>query len=255
MRLVIKFGSGILTREDGAALDDTQFEALVAAVAGLRKVGHACIVVSSGAVAAGMMSFGMRTRPVDTPSLQALAAVGQSRLMHFYETYFRVHGINVAQLLLTHGNLETDDHQQRVRNTLERLLEFPDVIPIINENDSVAVEELKFGDNDTLSAHVAAFAGADMLILLTSVDGLRDLSDPDESKIIEEVADIDAVLHLASGERGAFSVGGMASKLRAVKAAVGAGVQTAIANGRQPAQLAAIVAGGGRCTRFLPAAR
>src|SRR5271155_1448442 len=185
------------------------------------------------------MFMGLPERPKDLPSIQACAAIGQSRLMRLYETSFQRHGLHVAQLLLSHQDIDSRTRYQNARNTLERLLRFGNVVPIINENDSVAVEELKFGDNDRLSAEVAILAEADMLILLTSVDGLLDK----KGRLVPVVHDVRKVESLARVEKGRFSVGGMVSKLQAVKIAVEAGVQAAIANGRTPGQIAALVNG------------
>ena len=173
-RILLKFGSGILTRPRANALDDKQFRRLTADVAQLVHGGCECIIVSSGAVAAGMRIVGLKERPLDLTTLQACAAVGQSKLMHLYASMFEKHQLNVAQLLLTHSDLDSRTRHQNAKNTLRRLLECKNVVPVINENDSVAVEELRFGDNDRLSAEVAVLAEAELLIMLTSVDGLMD---------------------------------------------------------------------------------
>ena len=248
--VVIKLGSGVLTHGDRVALHGEQFESIVAAVSGVLRSGYRPVVVSSGAVAAGLMAFKMRSRPEDMATLQACAAVGQARLMHFYESLFRLEKINVAQLLVTYGDFATEGRVENVKRTLDRLLAFPDVVPIVNENDSVSTEELNFGDNDALSAKLAILAGAEKLILFTGVDGLHDFDDPDEDAIIEEVYDVETVMGLASDEKGALSVGGMQTKLLAVKLAVEAGIETVIASGYRPEQLGDLIAGGGRCTRF-----
>jgi glutamate 5-kinase len=249
-RVILKFGSGILTRTDRAEMDEEQLCKLVQAIAELKRRGHQVIVVSSGAVASGLKSMGFRERPQDIVTLQACAAVGQTHLMHTYQSYLRGHGLNVAQLLLTHADLESKERAERVKATLQRLIEASNVVPIINENDSVAVEELRFGDNDKLSARVALLWQADLLILLTSVPGLMDLKDGGGVNIISEVKDVDAVLHLAQEEKGEFSVGGMASKLKAVSEAVNGGVECIIASGRHPEQIADLAEGSGICTRF-----
>ncbi len=245
-RIVVKFGSGILAHPSGFGLDEEQFERLVYAVSGLRSAGHEVLIVSSGAVAAGGMAFGMVRRPEDTATLQACAAVGQTRLMQRYESLFSRHGLLVAQLLLTNEDLQQPTRRENLQNTLQRLLSFKNVVPIINENDSVATEELKVGDNDRLSAGVAQLAQADVLILLTSVDGLLD----SEGRLIEEIADLDNALGHVRDEKGAHSVGGMASKLGSAAAAVKAGVEVVIANGRKPEQLIDVANGGGRGTRL-----
>ncbi len=249
-RVVIKFGSGILTRPDTAALDESQFARLTQAIAILRQEGHEVIVVSSGAVAAGLHVLGLAARPTETAMLQACAAVGQTRLMHKYETLLGACGLHVGQLLLTHADLQHPERRTNLENTLRSLLERGNLVPVINENDSVATEELKFGDNDALSASVAVLARADLLLLLTSVDGLMP---PGGEEIVTVVNDVREVLNFARDEKGQFSVGGMASKLRAVETAVRAGIETVIANGRRAEQIPALVAGGGVGTRFAAA--
>lgn len=248
-RIVLKLGTGLLTEPEGAALDVDQFERLCAEIAGLVADGAECLVVSSGAVGAGMMVLGLTERSADMPTKQACAAIGQSRLMRQYETCFATHGLAVAQLLLTHGDLDSRARYANARNTLNRLLEHRGVMPIINENDSVAIEELRFGDNDRLSAEVAILAGADLLIILTSAEGLTRDGDG-RSEPIPLVDNVDEVMHLASEQRGRLSTGGMGSKLQAVKLAVEAGIPTVIANGRTPGLIARIVAGEAIGTRF-----
>lgn len=252
VKVVIKIGTGVLTRGEGVTLHHAMIARLTQSIADLNAAGHSCIVVSSGAVGAGLMTFGLQSRPEDTGMLQACAAAGQARLMHIYESHFSHFDLKVAQLLLTDQDLTDPHRRENIKTTLDRLLDFPRVIPIINENDSVAVFELKVGDNDILSSHVARLIGADLLILLTSVPGLRrpETTDPDD--IVERVENIDEVLSFASGESGRLSVGGMQSKLRAVKAAVTGGVETVIASGLNPEQLIDLVGGKGRGTRFLP---
>lgn len=246
-RIVLKFGSGILTSEKSARLDLKQISRLTAEVAALIQRGHQCITVTSGAVAAGMGALSLKERPLDLATAQASAAVGQSKLMRAYETAFARYKLNVAQLLLTHSDLDSRIRRANAKNTIERLLATCNVVPIINENDSVAVEELKFGDNDRLSAEVAMLAAADLLLILTQVDGLMD----QKGNVIRRVRDIDRVKALATEGRGRFAVGGMISKLEAVKMAVEAGIPTAIINGRQPERIAAVVAGEQAGTRFI----
>lgn len=246
MRIVLKFGSGILATRSGSTLDAGQFARLSAEVAGLVAGGHECVLVSSGAVAAGLSSLGLKERPDDLSARQACAAVGQSKLMALYANEFGKHGLTVGQLLLTHGDLDSRSRHANVRATLTRLLECGNVVPVINENDSVATEELRFGDNDRLSAEVAVLADADALVLLTSVEGLLD----PKGERIPEVRDVDAVTKFARQEKGRLSVGGMVSKLQAVKLAVDAGITTWIASGRRKGQVPAIVAGRAVGTRF-----
>jgi len=171
--------------------------------------------------------------------------------MHAYENLFRSFDVSVAQILLTAADLEIDEHRQRVTDLLERLIAEPKIVPIINENDSVAVEELSVGDNDMLSARVASLLGARLLVLLTSVDGLLP---PGGDEIVREVEEVGEVLSFANEGKGRFAIGGMESKLQAVKWAVDEGVETVIANGRRPDRLAEIVAGAGFATRFRPSA-
>ncbi len=248
-RLVVKLGTGLLTSERGNTLDDAQFQRLSTEIAALVARGHECLVVTSGAVGAGLMVLNLRERPADTPTIQACAAIGQSRLMHVYETHFAAHGLAVAQLLLTHQDLDSRIRYANAQNTLDRLLEHRGIVPIINENDSVAVEELRFGDNDRLSAEVAILARADLLIVLTSAEGLTSTGDA-TSAPIPLVEDVDEVLHLASGEKGRLSTGGMSTKLQAVKRAVDAGIPAVIANGRTPGLLERIARGEQVGTRF-----
>ena len=247
LRIVLKFGSGILANAKGSGLDEKQFKRLTGEVAALNQKGHQCVLVSSGAVAAGLGVLGLKARPEGLAERQACAAVGQSKLMESYTRHFAVHHLNVAQLLLTHSDLDSRTRLHNARNTLEHLLSRR-VVPIINENDSVAVEELKFGDNDRLSAEVALLAHADILILLTSVDGLLDAN----GQTIRMVDNVDDVSGFAREEKGKFSVGGMSSKLQAVKQAVEGGILTHIASGRKSGQIPAIIAGKPAGTKFNP---
>jgi glutamate 5-kinase len=246
-RIVIKFGTGILTKSSGNALNPKRLRRLTDEVAEVVRAGHQCLLVSSGAVGAGLMLMGLPERPKDLPSIQACAAIGQSRLMRLYETLFQRHGLHVAQLLLSHQDIDSRTRYQNARNTLERLLRFQNVVPIINENDSVAVEELRFGDNDSLSAEVAILARADLLLILTSVEGLLD----QQKKLISKVTDIDAVMHLASEEIGTYSTGGMVTKLQAAKVVLQAGIPGVIASGLVPGVISAVIAGKPAGTQFL----
>ena len=250
-RIVLKFGSGILTRTNARGLDPKQFARISAQVATLIHDRHQCVIVTSGAVAAGTSFLSLTERPTDLATAQASAAVGQSKLMRAWETAFARYKLNVAQLLLTYSDLDSYVRRANAGNTLERLLVAQDVVPIINENDSVATEELSFGDNDRLSAEVATLAGADLLIILTQVDGLLD----ENGQVIPMVRDVDKVKGFANGNKGRFSRGGMISKLEAVKMAVDAGITTVIMNGWHPDRIAAVIAGEKVGTRFLPKRR
>jgi glutamate 5-kinase len=238
-RILLKFGSGILTRPRANALDEKQFYRLTADVAQLIRARCECIIVSSGAVAAGMRVVRLKERPLDLTTGQACAAVGQSKLMHLYASMFAKHRLNVAQLLLTHSDLDSRTRHENAKNTLRRLLECKNVVPVINENDSVAVEELRFGDNDRLSAEVAVLAEAELLIMLTSVDGLMDHA----GKRIPIVTDVADAARYVRREKSKLSVGGMVTKLEAVKLATAAGIPAVIANGRRAGIIPGIASG------------
>ncbi len=249
-RVVIKIGTGVLTRSATGEIHHAMIARLTQAIADLNSDGHQCVIVTSGAVGAGMSTFGLKERPTETDMLQACAAAGQARLMHLYESQFGNHGLKIAQLLVTHDDLEDDRRSSNVLATVNAILPHRNVIPIVNENDSVSVYELKVGDNDVLSSILAELIEADILILLTSVEGLL----APDGTMISDVDDIDSVLGFARDEKGNLSVGGMASKLRAVQSSVAAGIETVIASGLNPEQLSELVSGQGKGTRFRPAA-
>jgi glutamate 5-kinase len=238
-RIVLKFGSGILSTQRGIGLSRPQIARLAREVGALVRAGHECVIVSSGAVAAGLATLGLEARPKQLAAKQACAAVGQSQLMHVYASAFARQGLAVAQLLLTHNDLDSRTRHDNARNTLVHLLSRGNVIPIINENDSVAVEELNFGDNDRLSAEVAILVKADLLVILTSVGGLLDAT----GKVVPLVRDFDQISHLVRDDKGRLSTGGMVTKLQAAQLAVKAGIPVAIASGRQAGLLYAIAAG------------
>ncbi|MBU6301111.1 MAG: glutamate 5-kinase [Verrucomicrobia bacterium] len=254
-RVVIKVGTGVLTRQVTAELDHAVLSRLIQAVSDVVREGHQVLMVTSGAVGAGLHAFDLLRRPGDTGMLQACAAVGQARLMQIYDSGFRQYQLKVAQLLLTNEDFEVDKRRENVRNTIDHLFTRNDIVPIINENDSVAIYELKTGDNDRLSAQVARLVGADLLIVLTSVPGLYSDDRKDDRDIIREVTDIASVTGFVSGEIGHGSVGGMGSKLRWVAHAVEGGIEAVIADGKHPEQLPQVIAGQGFCTRFLVAGR
>lgn len=245
-RIIFKLGTGILSCNGGRALDIPQFRRIAEETARLKKEkGIDCAIVSSGAVAAGIPVLGLEERPSDLVGKQACAAVGQPALMSRYEESFQPHGIHVGQLLLSHSDIDSRMRRNNARHTMERLLQNPRVIPIVNENDSVAVEELHFGDNDRLSAEVAALVGADALVILTSVDGLLD-----DGKLIPSVNSIDDAFRFVTEETGRFSVGGMRTKLEAARIAADAGIPTIIANGREPGAIVRIAQGEAVGTRI-----
>ena len=245
-RIVLKFGSGILSTEGGIGLSRRQIARLAREVGALVRAGHQCVIVSSGAIAAGLATLGLNARPRELAGKQACAAVGQSQLMHAYASAFAKQGLNVAQLLLTHNDLDSRTRHLNARNTLTHLLSRGNVVPIINENDSVAVEEINFGDNDRLSAEVAILIGADLLIILTSVDGLQDAA----GRIVPVVKDFNGIAGLVRADKGHTSTGGMVTKLQAAQLAVKAGIPVNIASGRKAGLVHRIVAGQRTGTHF-----
>jgi glutamate 5-kinase len=251
-RVIVKFGTGILTTPDGANLDLAQFERFAAELSAARHAGHEVILVSSGAIATGMSELGLAERPVDLPMLQACAAIGQSRLMELYRSLFAKHGLLVAQLLLTSQDLDSRIRYTNARNTLNAILKLGRVIPIINENDSVATDEVpRFADNDVLSAEVAILSGADQLIILSGINGLTE--NPDGSgAAIPLVKDISEVERFVGETKGRLSRGGMRSKLSSVRKAVEQGIRATIANGRTPGMIAGALAEEQVGTTFLP---
>lgn len=245
-RLVIKFGTGVLTTNaSGLSLDHSQFSRLAAELAALKGAGHSIVIISSAAVAAGISALQLGKRPASLPAKQACAAVGQSQLMRAYEETFARHQLIAAQLLLTHGDIDSRQRRHNADNTLRELLAFPRVIPVINENDSVAVEELRFGDNDRLGAEVAALCHADLFLILTGSDGLKA-----DGRRLSSVTDLAEARRYVTPDKGEHSTGGMGSKLEAVEFATKAGIETWILDGRKPAQLAAALDGADVGTRF-----
>ena len=249
-RLVVKFGTGVLT-DSRKLIDPAQLEQLVAQIAALKKSGKEVVLVTSGAVGAGMSALGYESRPTNLAEKQACAAVGQSRLMASYDKLFSAHGLVVAQVLLTHEDLEHHERHLNARNTLVTLLQ-RDVVPIINENDAVSFTEIKFGDNDTLSALVAALLPADLLVILTTVDGVIEnfgKKNPKTISVIEKIDD--AIEKMAGGTTSATAVGGMKSKIEAAKIVVRSGIPLVIAAGRKKTVLAKILDGADEGTLFV----
>ncbi|MDP6753624.1 MAG: glutamate 5-kinase [Verrucomicrobiota bacterium] len=250
-RLVVKLGTGILTSR-GKQIDPGQVDQLVAQVAAQRAADREVVVVSSGAVGAGMGALGLAKRPTDLSDLQACAAVGQSRLMATYSELFARHNLPVAQVLLTHDDLEHRDRHLNARNTLVSLLE-KGVVPIVNENDAVSYTELKFGDNDWLAALVACLLPADLLVVLTTVDGLVENFGKKNPRTLPVVETIDAnIRKLAGGTLSATAVGGMEAKLRAAGMTARTGIPMVIASGKKKRVLANIIGGRDEGTFFTP---
>jgi glutamate 5-kinase len=233
-RIVVKVGSSILASVE-KGLDYEVFSRLTKEIADLKHQGYEIVLVSSGAIAAGMEKLGYKTRPQAITQKQATAAVGQTRLMNIYENYFSRYQQMVAQVLLTHDDLSHRRRFLNARNTLLALLELG-IIPIINENDTVVVDEIKFGDNDNLSALITNLIGADLLIILTDIEGLCD-SDPrvnPNAKCIPLVEDIDVEGEVIAGEtKSEMSVGGMISKIQAARKTSRFGIPTVVARGTQ----------------------
>src|SRR6266436_5319413 len=229
-------------------------EQLVAQVAEQSKAGKEIVLVSSGAVGAGMGALGHEKRPTDLAELQACAAVGQSRLMATYEKLFGAFGLSVAQILLTHDDLQHHDRHLNARNTLVRLLKHG-VVPIINENDVVSFTELKFGDNDTLSALVASLLPADLLVILTTVDGVIENFGKADPKTISTIEQIDGQLEkIAVGTTSGTAVGGMASKIQAAKIVIRSGIPLVIASGKKKQVLTRVLSAQEEGTVFVPQA-
>jgi glutamate 5-kinase len=250
-RIVVKLGTGVLT-DSRKQPDPAQLEQLVAQLAEQRKAGKEIVLVTSGAVGAGMGALGYDRRPTDLADLQACAAVGQSRLMAMYAERFARHNLSVAQVLLTHEDLEHHERHLNARNTLVTLLSHS-VVPIINENDVVSFTEIKFGDNDKLSALVAALLPADLLVILTTVDGVIENFGKANPRTIPMIEQIDgAVERLAGGTDSETAVGGMASKIQAAKIAVRSGIPLVIASGKKKNVLARVLAGEEEGTLFVP---
>ena len=246
-RVIIKAGTRLL-------IDRASIAALVEGIAEFRAAGKQVLLVSSGAVGMGMEAVGLKSRPRELAQTQALAAIGQSRLMSIYAEEAGKRGFKVAQMLLTAYDFSRRERCLNIKNCINALWE-REVLPIINENDSVSVAELKFGDNDTLSAMMASITGAELSIILTTVDGLLDRNaDGSLGKRIPTVEKLDDSLRALAGgtDDGNFSIGGMASKLRAAEIACTAGAYMWIADGRTPGICSKLLAGEDVGTLFLP---
>ncbi len=251
-RLVVKVGSAVLTGADG--IDLAVVEGLVDDICALRDQGLEVIFVSSGAVAAGRKRLGLGERPLSMREKQAAAAFGQSHLMRIYEEAFSRRRRKVAQVLLTHDDLADRDRYLNIRNTLFTMLQW-DLVPIINENDTVSVKELRFGDNDTLAALTANLIEADLFVCLTDVDGLytgNPAADP-EAELVTTVAEVNAEVEAMAGHVcGALGTGGMRSKIMAARMVAALGGSSFIGPGREPNILGRLFAGEAVGTFFLP---
>ena len=254
-RVVVKIGSRVLV-DERHVLDEDRVGALAAQMAALRADGREILCVSSGAIAAGLRDLGAGERPRDLPSLQAAAAIGQSRLIGLYRRFFAEHGLATAQVLLTRADLQARERHLNARNTLNRLLG-AGVVPVVNENDTVAVDEIRRSDNDVLSALVACLVRADLLVLLTTADGLMTrpptASADTGGELVEVVDRITADIHAMAGDAGSdLATGGMRSKLQAAEMVTRSGDRAVIANGCLPDVLTRIFAGERLGTVFEP---
>lgn len=251
-RIVVKVGSSTLTHPDGG-LNFRKIDRLAMVLADIKNSGKEVILVSSGAVAAGVSKLKMSSRPSEMKEKQAAASVGQCELMFIYDKYFSQYGQVVSQLLITKTVLTSETLRTNAVNTLETLLKYG-VIPIVNENDSVAVDEIAYGDNDTLSAVTAKIIHADVLILLSDIDGLFD-DDPTknpQAQLIPVVEELnDDIYKLAKGAASKTGTGGMVTKLHAADIATQSGIDMVIANGANPDILYHILEGSNKCTRFI----
>jgi glutamate 5-kinase len=255
-RVVVKVGSSSLRATDGG-LDREVIADLVTQIAAIRGRGVEVVLVSSGAVAAGLRPLGLLRRPSDLPGLQAAASVGQGVLMHTYQACFALHGLVCGQVLLTRGDVVDRGRYLNARHTFEKLLELG-AVPVVNENDTVATDELRFGDNDRLAALVASMLGADLLVLLSDVDGLL-AGDPALTASLPVVERVDDLSALNADHYGSavsdVGRGGIASKLEAARIATFSGAHTVIANARRRGTIRAAVAGDHVGTWFPPSSR
>ena len=251
MRMVIKVGTSTLTHATGN-MNIRHVEELCKVMSDLKNAGHEVILVSSGAIGMGVGKLGLTERPKDMPTKQAAAAVGQCELMYVYDRQFSEYGHNIGQILLTGDDIENEERNENFSNTLNRLLALQ-VLPIINENDTVSTAEIAVGDNDTLAAIVATEAKADLLILLSDIEGLY-TADPHKdpnAKLIAEVREMtDEIRALGGGAGSSLGTGGMQTKLRAATMCMAHGIDMVITRGDRPSLLYDIVEGNAVGTRF-----
>lgn len=251
MRIVVKIGTSTLAHATGH-LNIRRVEELCKTMSDIKNAGHEVILVSSGAIGMGVGKLGLRQRPQDIPTKQAAAAVGQCELMYVYDKLFSEYHHTVAQLLITNDNMVNATRHQNFTNTLNRLLQLG-ALPVINENDTVATDEIVIGDNDTLAAKVAQAVHADLLILLSDIDGLYTADphkDPD-AKLLQKVTRIDEnILKLAGVSSTTQGTGGMVTKLHAAEICLSCGCDMVIANGNNPLNLYEIIDGKNVGTTF-----
>ena len=251
MRIVVKVGTSTLAHSTGN-INIRHVEELCKVLSDLKNAGHEMILVSSGAIGMGVGKLSLKEKPQDMPTKQAAAAVGQCELMYTYDKLFSEYNHTVAQILLTGLDLEDNERYHNIQNTMNRLLEL-NVLPIINENDTVSTQEIAVGDNDTLGAIVAVSMKADMLILLSDIDGLytNDPHKDETAELISLVTEITPEIEALGGGKGSsLGTGGMATKLNAAKLCLSKGTEMVIANGANPSVLYDIVDGKKIGTRF-----
>lgn len=237
-RIVVKVGTSTLTYSTGKT-NIRRMHKLVSVLSDIVNSGIEVALVTSGAIGVGAGKLGLSEKPHDTAGKQAAATIGQCELMFMYDKLFGEYGHTVGQLLITKSDVENDERRQNLINTFNRLFDFG-AIPVINENDSVAVEEIVYGDNDSLSAIVAKLIGADALIVLTDIDGLYDANphENEDAKLIPLVTEInDELFAIAGGHGSRFGTGGMVTKLHAAQIAMDAGIDTIVMNGEDPTEI------------------
>ncbi len=253
MRIVVKVGTSTLTHRETGKPNIARIAKLVSVLSDLHNMGHEVVLVSSGAIGVGTTKLGLRKKPGEVRGLQAAAAVGQVELMFLYDKLFSEYGIVVSQLLFTYDVLHQDDSRRHMLDTFNQLIEYG-AIPIVNENDSVSIEELINGDNDRLSAMVATLINADMLIMLTDTDGLYD-SNPSENKdakLIERVEEITPDIEAVAGSAGKKGTGGFVTKVGAAKLATDKGIPVVVMNGEKPTRIYKVIEGKSVGTYFCP---
>ena len=250
-RIVVKVGTSTLTHKTGKT-NIARISDLVNVLADLHNMGHEIILVSSGAIAIGTSRLGLKRKPDTIMGKQAAAAVGQGELMFLYDKFFGEYDVVVSQLLFTYDALENPDNKEHLTNTFNQLLEYGS-IPVVNENDSVSIEELLNGYNDCLSATVAELIGADMLILLTDTDGLYDgnPSENPKARLIDIVEEITEEIEAFAGGAGKRGTGGFMTKVKAAKIATSAGIPVVVMNGADPKKIYDVLNGGNVGTKFL----
>ena len=237
-RIVVKVGTSTLTYDTGK-INIRRLSKLAQVLSDLKNAGKEVVLVTSGAIGVGVGKLGLKEKPRDIPGRQAAATVGQCELMFLYDKFFGEYGNITGQLLVTRDDFENDERHTNLHNSFMKLFEYG-AIPIVNENDSIAVEEIVFGDNDSLSAHIAKIVEADLLIILTDIDGLFNANprEDENAVLIHSVDEItDDILALAGGSGTARGTGGMITKLHAAQIATQAGIDTVVMNGSDPEDL------------------